>query len=124
MSWYGATNLIRISMAAMETPATTVLAADTAGSAEFGVGACIPATIGSTIYAANHDVDSGGARYMGPSNTTGSSAMIVERHLETINVLWADGHVKSVKLNALTPLADTGGADAAYTHFTIAADPN
>jgi prepilin-type processing-associated H-X9-DG protein len=32
----------------------------------------------------------------------------VERHLETINVLWADGHVKAVKLESISPNLPAG----------------
>ena len=42
---------------------------------------------------------------------------IVQRHLDTINVLWLDGHVKAMRLDALA-----AKAGAAYKYFTIAAD--
>jgi len=40
------------------------------------------------------------------------------RHLETTNVLWCDGHVKSIRLEALTALATSG----AQKFFTIQDD--
>jgi len=50
-----------------------------------------------------------------------------ERHLDTINVLWADGHVKAVKLEMLatrgtTPLATVAGQFAG-TYWSVNADP-
>jgi len=42
-----------------------------------------------------------------------------QRHLDTINVLWADGHVKSMKIDQLFK-AGTGGF---ATYWTVAADP-
>lgn len=46
---------------------------------------------------------------------------IVERHLETTNVLFCDGHVKSMKLDALAK-TKTVGADSVMTIFTIEDD--
>ena len=43
-----------------------------------------------------------------------------ERHLETINVLYADGHVKAVKLNALVAT----GLNGVYKVFSIEEDPD
>jgi len=43
-----------------------------------------------------------------------------ERHLDTINVLYCDGHVKAVKLDALTEK----GTNGAYSAFSVQADPN
>jgi prepilin-type processing-associated H-X9-DG protein len=47
----------------------------------------------------------------------------VERHLETLNVLWCDGHVKAMKLDALLKpgvAPNTGKA----TYFTRGSDPD
>ncbi|HEX9996583.1 MAG TPA: DUF1559 domain-containing protein [Abditibacterium sp.] len=46
---------------------------------------------------------------------------IVERHLETTNVLFCDGHVKALKLDALAK-TKTVGADNVMTIFTIEDD--
>ncbi len=43
------------------------------------------------------------------------------RHLETINVLFADGHVKSLKINAFTATS-TSVTPASYSGFTVADD--
>jgi prepilin-type N-terminal cleavage/methylation domain-containing protein/prepilin-type processing-associated H-X9-DG protein len=45
-----------------------------------------------------------------------ASARIPERHLDTTNVLYADGHVKSAKLTNLTAI--TGGVRTAFTNQT------
>lgn len=58
------------------------------------------------------------------------SSAIAERHLETINVLWADGHVKAVKLESIAktktvPVRTNGGAPVnrtVYTAWTIEDD--
>jgi prepilin-type N-terminal cleavage/methylation domain-containing protein/prepilin-type processing-associated H-X9-DG protein len=51
-----------------------------------------------------------------------------ERHLDTLNVLWADGHVKAVKLELLatrgtTPLVAPNTGKFAGTYWTVNADP-
>lgn len=43
---------------------------------------------------------------------------IVERHLETVNVLWCDGHVKAVKLDVLAKK----NAEQTLTAFTVQDD--
>ncbi len=43
------------------------------------------------------------------------------RHLETINVLFTDGHVKSLKINAFTATSTTV-TPASYSGFTVADD--
>ena len=45
---------------------------------------------------------------------------MIERHLETLNVLFYDGHVKALKLDYLTKVGDGG----VLTHFTAKADPD
>ncbi len=54
-------------------------------------------------------------------------SQIAERHLETVNVLWCDGHVKAMKLDALTAtksVVDTidGQTKNVMTAFTIEDD--
>ncbi len=46
---------------------------------------------------------------------------IVERHLDTTNVLFCDGHVKAMKLDALVKTKNVNGADV-MTLFTIEDD--
>lgn len=68
--------------------------------------------------ATGHQVVSGTS----PRELTGGG---IERHLETINTLWCDGHVKAMKLESL--IKGTSGAfgDSTLraTYFTRAADP-
>jgi prepilin-type processing-associated H-X9-DG protein len=47
---------------------------------------------------------------------------IIERHLETTNILYCDGHVKAQKLDYLLTANNTTPQRTVYT--TIAADPN
>ncbi len=46
----------------------------------------------------------------------------VERHLDTVNVLWCDGHVKATKFDALRK-PGTGANAGKATYFTRGADP-
>ena len=50
-----------------------------------------------------------------------STCAVPERHLDTTNVLYGDGHVKAVKIDALTKLDST---NTYYRSLTIAADPD
>ncbi|RYZ75634.1 MAG: hypothetical protein EOP04_33080 [Proteobacteria bacterium] len=43
---------------------------------------------------------------------------IISRHLDTTNVLWCDGHVKSLKRDALL----TKGTSGAQKFFTVEED--
>ncbi len=58
-----------------------------------------------------------------PRTTTGGD---VERHLETLNVLWCDGHVKAMKLDNLLRATSGAFGDSTprATYFTIGADPD
>ena len=54
----------------------------------------------------------------------GQSAALVERHLETVNVLFADGHVKALKMNTLAANNTNAAAPASSRHpmFTVESD--
>ncbi len=58
-----------------------------------------------------------------PRTTTAGD---VERHLDTLNVLWCDGHVKSMKLDNLLRATSGyfGDSTPRATYFTVAADPD
>ena len=56
----------------------------------------------------------------GPPRNLYSPFMMVERHLDTCNVLFCDGHAKAQKLEKFTTLGTSGR----YSAFTIAADPD
>jgi prepilin-type N-terminal cleavage/methylation domain-containing protein/prepilin-type processing-associated H-X9-DG protein len=64
--------------------------------------------------------------YAGPPTSLGG--VFLDRHLETTNVLWCDGHVKSMKLSALdapnTPSMTPDPSVSRAMYFTLAADPN
>lgn len=96
-----ATGSSLIKVSAIEAPTTTAYVLDgdasTDSSYSFtlnfdaGVGSSEPLTITSTD-----------PRQLQPNGATaGSSGKITERHLQTTNVLYCDGHVKAVKLDAL-----------------------
>lgn len=85
-------------------PSQTVACADTNGTFEIGSDNGTPGAISGTI----------GQRTM-------LQGSMRERHLETINVLWCDGHVKSTKLEALAEKATDG---IHYKAFSIEADPD
>lgn len=62
-----------------------------------------------------------------PANRTlvGSSTAASERHLSTINVLWADGHVKAVNLDAIAEskiISAISTTRPVFTSFTIEDD--
>ena len=58
-----------------------------------------------------------------PRTTTANDA---ERHLETLNILWCDGHVKTMKLNNLLRATSGAFGDATLraTYFTKGSDPD
>jgi prepilin-type N-terminal cleavage/methylation domain-containing protein/prepilin-type processing-associated H-X9-DG protein len=60
--------------------------------------------------------------YPAPTNTNPSTFQnIVERHTDTTNVIYCDGHVKAVRLSQLTQRKNVGGQQI-LTSFTIEAD--
>ncbi len=101
-----------VPLASIVAPATTVAMAD-ANNLEYGG------------YA---DVSSGLLDHrVGPPASLGG--VFLDRHLETINVLWCDGHVKAMKLAALgkgnTPSISPVPVSAVKAmYFTLAADPD
>ena len=96
-----------LSLSAVDEPATTIWAGDGNGSYQVAWDTASPAvgTIGST-------------RSIGTGTLTNGS--LVDRHLETCNVLYVDGHVKSQKMSALVTLGNT--TPAYYKYFTSIAD--
>lgn len=100
-----------VSLAAFQSPVTTLLAADSVGWSAYRIRTtnCTPGSIGG--------IETGSPRYMGVLSTSA----VPERHLDTTNVLYGDGHVKAVKIDALTKLDST---NTYYKSLTIAADPD
>lgn len=99
-----------IGMSAIQSPASTLLACDASGSYGYRIrtSKCTPAALGGIVNAS--------PRYIGVA-----TAAQPERHLDTLNTLWADGHVKAVKLDLLTKLDST---NTYYKAFTVNADPD
>lgn len=106
---------VPIKLAMIEAPATTVMVTDSRAGSSSGVASCVmtfPSSSGSV--ANSFDLREIGEDTAAPhmrtwvySNNNPDGA-IGERHLETINVLWADGHVKAVKLASISPQLPSG----------------
>ena len=97
-----------INIARFETPATTVMVGDIAGGFELG----------------SSDGDNAVSRGItGPigQRTMLENGQMRDRHLETTNILYTDGHVKSLRLDALAKRATDG---THYSPFSIEADPD
>lgn len=98
--WYGA------SQATINRPTETILVAETGGSRDsLGYYLAYPSVFGAI-----------GA---GRSNTTygfdvpNAPARLAERHMEGLNIVWADGHVKWMKRSVVE--SDTGTLDTTST---------
>ena len=94
------------SLSQVQAPATTVWVGD--GNRKLNMGLA-DATGTITLY-------NGSPRTFGNNDER-----FVERHLDTINILWVDGHVKAVKLDAIAKTKNIGGQDI-YTALTIEDD--
>lgn len=111
-------------MATIAAPATTVWvveqhAPEFGSTIEIAWQSCAqtPGNGGTAVY---HGKSSNGQNYM----KTQASAM-VERHLNTSNILFCDGHVKAMRLNDVTaekPVALKTGTKKVMTFFTIQDD--
>jgi prepilin-type N-terminal cleavage/methylation domain-containing protein/prepilin-type processing-associated H-X9-DG protein len=97
-----------VALAAIEAPSTTVWAADS-----------VPLPAPSTnVFSYEFSWANVGVQ---PSITVGSPNRldkIAERHLDTTNVLFCDGHVKSLKLSNLLTKSTSGVTNGAYSYFT------
>ena len=107
-----------VSLAAVESPSTTYWAADStvntaagAGRGKYRVGFDTRSTV--TVVGAAPNLLS----LFNSGNNYG--AALSARHLETINVLYNDGHVKALKLAAFVAVNSTTNT---YSGFTIADD--
>jgi prepilin-type N-terminal cleavage/methylation domain-containing protein/prepilin-type processing-associated H-X9-DG protein len=104
-----------VSQAIVQSPATTVWAADTAP--RVGEAADVANTFEftwQTISLQSTIEQNGSFR---------SLNRIQERHLDTTNVLYVDGHVKATKLDALVnKKSTTSPTTGAYSAFTVADD--
>jgi prepilin-type processing-associated H-X9-DG protein len=97
-----------VNMAKLEVPASTVLVAD---STDASVMACMYFwSAGWGAPSVNNAIT---PRQLEANGTQGGFGNFSERHLETVNVLWCDGHVKAMKVDALG--RTTGGVHSLLT---------
>ena len=98
-----------LSLATVDEPTTTIWVGDGNGSYQVDWDNTTPpvATIGNV-------------KSIGQASLQDGS--VVERHLETCNILFVDGHVKSMKMSALSALGTPINNVAYYKYFTSAAD--
>ncbi len=74
-----------------------------------------------------NDIGDANGQFIVPNTTPRQlSGGAMERHLETINVLWCDGHVKAMKANALLKSSGNFYSDGTEraTYFTLGSDPD
>ena len=109
-SYYTATasSSVPINLSKIQAPATTVMVTETRSISYSGAANCVmtfPSSSGSV--ANSFDFNEIGQDAAAPTIRTwvyennNPDGIIGERHLESINVLWADGHVKAVKLASI-----------------------
>jgi prepilin-type N-terminal cleavage/methylation domain-containing protein/prepilin-type processing-associated H-X9-DG protein len=118
---------VPIKLAQIESPATTVMVTDSRSASNSGVASCVmtfPSSSGSvansfSLRDIGADATTPSIRTWVYSNNNPDGA-IGERHLETINVLWADGHVKAVKLATISPQLPAG--NKLFSAWTIEDD--
>ena len=115
-----------VSMASLAAPATTVLVAETLGwrhdsgtatdcnVISFRNPGNNPPIIEAGQALVNRPKQSFRAMGSGTSGNNGGNGEIVERHLDTTNILWADGHVKAMKVDALDETHKVGTVDVNY----------
>jgi prepilin-type N-terminal cleavage/methylation domain-containing protein/prepilin-type processing-associated H-X9-DG protein len=105
-------NPVARSLASIEAPATTIWAADTTP---------LPAPSTNVF---TYEISWADIANQQPITNSSPRRLekIEERHLETTNVLFCDGHVKSLKLTALTAPSTTAPTTGAYSLFTIQDD--
>ena len=116
-SFYTATagSSVPINLAKIEAPTTTVMVTETRSVSYSGAASCVmtfPSSSGSVANSfylrdIGEDTAAPTIRTWVYSNNN-PDGIIGERHLETINVLWADGHVKAVKLASISPNLPAG----------------
>lgn len=107
--WFGFSLNKTVALAEIPAPATTILMAD-----------------GIDAYWQYGNANSPGV-FLNAATTPRELGEWRERHLETINTLWADGHVKAIKLDAIVNKPSTSGPTAgwasAFQPLTRGEDP-
>ena len=116
-----------INLARFAAPATTVMVVETRGGIGSSGSDCLftwskfPKVQSSGMQLHPDNAIDGAIQnarvWIDNDGTDKPQATMVERHLETTNVLWADGHVKSVKLDSLIQ-PKTLSANTVFTAFT------
>ena len=112
-----------INMARIAAPASTVMVMESRGGVGTGGSDCLFSwsgfpTTSMQVPDASTDVRTPDKRtWIYTSTVDKPQGAIIERHLQTTNVLWADGHVKAVKLDSLIPLKVVGGKNV-FPAFT------
>lgn len=110
-----ASQSVPIRTAQIQAPVSTVMVTETRSASYSGAASCVmtfPSSSGSVansfdLREIGEDASAPSIRTWVYSNNNPDGA-IGERHLETINVLWADGHVKAVKLASIAPNLPAG----------------
>ena len=123
----GSSQSVPINLAMIQAPTTTVMVTDTRAASSSGVASCVmtfPSSSGSIANSFHlndigQDASVPQIRTWVYSNNNPDGA-IGERHLETINVLWADGHIKAVKLATISP--DLPAGNKLFPAWTIEDD--
>ena len=119
---------VPIKLAQIQAPVTTVLVTETRSVSYSGAANCV-FTFGNS---SGSNVPDFSFREIGADGADRSirtwifdgnnpDGIIGERHLETINVLWADGHVKAVKLATIAEFT-TAGSNRNYAAWSIEDD--
>jgi prepilin-type N-terminal cleavage/methylation domain-containing protein/prepilin-type processing-associated H-X9-DG protein len=96
-------------MSGVGSPATTIWVAD--GNGSYGI-------VWAEVASNPVPIGNGTAKRLGENNYTDGS--LVERHLDTSNLLFCDGHVKSMKMSQLLEKSNDG--DNSYRLFTMKDD--
>ncbi|MEO6908354.1 MAG: DUF1559 domain-containing protein [Abditibacteriaceae bacterium] len=115
-----------VTLSALATPSTTVWLADNAEGATLSDGTTYHATASGASLSYLIADDS----YVTAVNTTSTphilqgqyGSALSARHLDTINVLYCDGHVKSQKIESLAKSITKGTQTNVLTSFTIQDD--
>jgi prepilin-type N-terminal cleavage/methylation domain-containing protein/prepilin-type processing-associated H-X9-DG protein len=93
-----------VAIAKIQTPAETVELVDN-----------LAGSTADYVYSARYWRSNGGATTYGNSPSTTNAYLhgdVDDRHLDTVNTLWCDGHVKAEKITALAGPAGCGGTSA------------
>lgn len=119
-----------VSLAKFQAPSTTVMVLDSRPGGQQLPYAMTWDTAAAVVTLRQIGADSNDTPSRTWVYTASSCCAITERHLGTINVLWADGHVKAVNMDRIiqqktVPVSTNGGAAAnasVYTAWSVEDD--